>query len=739
VVKMKNCLAVIISIAIVLGLVGVGYLPMTIISSADTTEWALDYTTVADPPAAQPGDYWFKYSDKTLNYEVDSTVELYGTMPSMHITTSGTPSDWLVVFKANAAGTKIDLDNYAGMKLQAAIKGAAGGEEFQIGFRNGDPHAREAVTATTSWTTVTIPIDSLLGTLENNEADGFIMVGTGDKEVWVADVKIVSEDDTPLEIYTDPNPELPWALVFNDGDTMAGALNSDGSALEKAATGLLPIDAGETYKGLPSIRLNLTNNAAWWFATVTEPAPMDITAYADGYELQFALKGETGGEEFKIGFKQSSNNAGVTATATTAWQVVKIPMANIIAANPSADLTISDGLVIYGENGTSFKAWLSDVKIVNVAASTMVKIYTDPNPELPWALVFNDSTATIGALASDGGALEKSAAGLLPMDAGELYKGLPSLRLNLTNNAAWWFATVTNSKPLDVTKYADGYDLQFAIKGAKGSEQIKIGFKNASSNAGVTVSATNEWKDVRVSISSIIGANSEADLKAADGFVIFGENGTPFKVWLSDVKIVPQTGEKTLWSLLYDENTPSGAGLLSSSKGTIEKWDVNGLFPLDSNHKYNDKPSMRLNVTGNEEWWIGMINTNIDLTQYKSNYLQFAVKGEKGGEQFRIGFKKNDSNAGMAVTATANWTVVTISIADLLKEYPDFDAARADGFVLYNMNGDPLKFWFADVKIVEKANPNTGDDFTPVIMVALFMAATLCVAVTFKKRKTDHN
>ena len=134
-------------------------------------------------------------------------------------------------------------------------------------------------------------------------------------------------------------------------------------------------------------------------------------------------------------------------------------------------------------------------------------------------------------------------------------------------------------------------------------------------------------------------------------------------------------------------------------------------LPIDNDVTYNGQPSLRIHVyQEGGAWWRGYIAfPPRDLTKYKDAYLQFAVKGEKGGETFGVGFKSGDpkegteSRARKEVVATADWTVVRIPIKEYIEMdiTPPFDPTEVT-FMVQNLNNSALKAWIADVKIVSE-------------------------------------
>lgn len=162
-----------------------------------------------------------------------------------------------------------------------------------------------------------------------------------------------------------------WTFNYIDGQW--GAAMADGDVIEVADNygdgGLLPVDTDVTYNGMPSIRVNVKEETAWWFAFFMIQ-PMDISGYQEDGVLQFALKGEKGEEKLGVGFKAPDGGGGdvrayIEVTADTEWQVVKLPISTILEHQPFLDLTNIDTLILHFTQNSPLKVWIADVRITS--------------------------------------------------------------------------------------------------------------------------------------------------------------------------------------------------------------------------------------------------------------------------------------------------------------------------------------------------------------------------------------
>jgi endoglucanase len=162
-----------------------------------------------------------------------------------------------------------------------------------------------------------------------------------------------------------------------------GWAGSAHNLLEVSANSTLPVDTAVTYNDLPSLRVNLPRRAMWWQGMVAFKgwATADLSQYLANGSLEFNIKGNTGGENFYIGFKDRVYERVINGTpseeleqkklitdfcsVTTSWQHVSIPLRNIIDPNSGFSLKNLWVFSLWNANPNAIKFWVNDVKIIS--------------------------------------------------------------------------------------------------------------------------------------------------------------------------------------------------------------------------------------------------------------------------------------------------------------------------------------------------------------------------------------
>jgi len=130
---------------------------------------------------------------------------------------------------------------------------------------------------------------------------------------------------------------------------------------------------------------------------------------------------------------------------------------------------------------------------------------------------------------------------------------------------------------------------------------------------------------------------------------------------------------------------------------------VNGQVPVVS---VDGQPAVKVEITGSGgHWSVGLARRGW-VRWYLDDYLpdgvmEFEVRGDKGGERFRIGFADSDrDNRGpdtdlsavvpvsRYATVSTQWQKVRIPIADIVREAPQVELTDLIKLVLFN-DGDP--------------------------------------------------
>jgi hypothetical protein len=157
-----------------------------------------------------------------------------------------------------------------------------------------------------------------------------------------------------------------------------------GDGLETINGGLLPVDENETYHGLPSLRINVTNNPSWWWMAIIvwrSWATTNLESYYENGAIEFNVKGASGGEQFNVAIQDRANeryiNGQLTESVevqkpvtnyiniTTEWQHVVIPLKSLIDPNSGFVLKQAWYITLRNAATTSMKVWVNDIRFTS--------------------------------------------------------------------------------------------------------------------------------------------------------------------------------------------------------------------------------------------------------------------------------------------------------------------------------------------------------------------------------------
>ncbi len=158
--------------------------------------------------------------------------------------------------------------------------------------------------------------------------------------------------------------------IFNG----SGTINWCGGQNLEVTSARIPVDSNVTCDGISSLRVNVTDTSTWWSVrlVVRNWMSLDFTQYQPEGFLEFDVKGNTGGERFRIGFADHQDEDTSTVpildytSLTTDWQHVSIPLSDLAAENP--DMDFSDITLLYLQNdGTtdSQKFWITNIEVTS--------------------------------------------------------------------------------------------------------------------------------------------------------------------------------------------------------------------------------------------------------------------------------------------------------------------------------------------------------------------------------------
>ncbi|MBN2533125.1 MAG: glycoside hydrolase family 9 protein [Spirochaetales bacterium] len=148
-------------------------------------------------------------------------------------------------------------------------------------------------------------------------------------------------------------------------------------------------------------------------------------------------------------------------------------------------------------------------------------------------------------------------------------------------------------------------------------------------------------------------------------------------------------------------------------------WQV----PVDTEVIYNNLPSLRLNVVRDGTWWVALLAgpgwITYDIEEYYENgFLEFTIKGSKGGESFNLGlFDKvpgrdplesgTEQTIRNFITITKEWQHVAIPLQSLVNPGEGFDLSSTTYLRFgkdYGVSGQVFTVWINDIKISSPDN-----------------------------------
>jgi len=148
----------------------------------------------------------------------------------------------------------------------------------------------------------------------------------------------------------------------------------------------------------------------------------------------------------------------------------------------------------------------------------------------------------------------------LPIDTEVIYKGKPTLRLNLKEDlqSGWWISLVTvrGWNTHDISQYIENGYLEFDIKGKDGGEDFIIGFRDkvyerstleidTTATISSYVDITTEWQHVKIPLKQLVYLDNGFNPANVTCLLFSKRHGKAFTVWFSDIKITSPDDEKS--------------------------------------------------------------------------------------------------------------------------------------------------------------------------------------------------
>lgn len=174
----------------------------------------------------------------------------------------------------------------------------------------------------------------------------------------------------------------------------------------------------------------------------------------------------------------------------------------------------------------------------------------------------------------------------------------------------------------------------------------------------------------------------------------------------------------------YGQWAGSGYGMVLETLGE----GGNASLPVDETERFNDLPSYRVRVTGENGWWrfilAGQNWESYSIAPYYANgALEFNVKGAAGEEDFQVSISdvvhgrdpltlpSNEIPVSSLLTVSDEWQQVRIPLTTLLPEPGDFNLEQMYTVDFSSVSGSPMTFWLADIKFT---SPDREPAFPPI-------------------------
>ncbi|MCB8985575.1 MAG: glycoside hydrolase family 9 protein [Ardenticatenaceae bacterium] len=154
----------------------------------------------------------------------------------------------------------------------------------------------------------------------------------------------------------------------------------------------------------------------------------------------------------------------------------------------------------------------------------------------------------------------------------------------------------------------------------------------------------------------------------------------------------------------------------------------NASLPVDESERFNDLPSYRVNVAGENGWWSFILAghdwESYSIAPYYANgALEFNVKGGAGEEDFQVSISDIEYGRdplslpstkiplSSLLTVSEEWQHVRIPLTALLPDPGGFNLDQMYTVDFASVNGSPMTFWLNDIKFT---SPDPEPGFPPI-------------------------
>ncbi|MGB1252904.1 MAG: glycoside hydrolase family 9 protein [Candidatus Promineifilaceae bacterium] len=199
-----------------------------------------------------------------------------------------------------------------------------------------------------------------------------------------------------------------------------------------------------------------------------------------------------------------------------------------------------------------------------------------------------------------------------------------------------------------------------------------------------------------------------------------------FSVTLFIPSTIEATDRQTLPELPLFTDKPLaqwvGAGNGMSIESEVDDNDA-VFLPLDATQSYQELPSYRVRVSGENGWWsisfAGRDWEPFSLAPYAANgFLEFNIKSSERPAALQIGISDINFDRDVRgnvpnvvplqnyIVPSKNWQTVRIPLSNLLSGGDDFRLSQIATLQFSSVNGDPQLFWLNNIRF-------TSDDYEP--------------------------
>ncbi len=575
------------------------------------------------------------------------------------------------------------------------------------------------VTTTNTWQKVVVPLTSFPGVdmrylkqinvvIDDPPPD----VPSGATTLYtmysVDEIKFTGEAPPPPP---QPPLPLPGQIVFDDfndgilgsnlGGT-AGAMSDDGRYDPE-----LEFDQYNQKEGKFALKISYNFPSGKWcgywsFTNGEEASSYDVS---DRTDIRLWVKGAVGGETFKVELKDKYDNQwGVKVSASSSYKEIVIPLANFIGVDMSKLKLVS---IVFDSAPRSGAIYIDYIRFTKE---------TPFPPPIDGLILddFNDGVMGNNLGGASGVMIPDGSTGDIDIDfTTDKYEGTLGLLMDynigtIGGSPGWvgyWTFMGPDANPdteeyeagdwdddgklgYDVTEYKD---IRLWVKGAEVGQKFKVELADVNDGKhaphiqvvpGFSNGVSTAYQEVVIPLYVFTGVDLTR-LKQVN--IIFDDPDSPSGIIYIDLIRFTETPHPyTLPTGLivdtFNDGTPPNE--LGGGMGTMDPYPddpAENISESYSQDAYEGLAALRLNYNRGEASWVGYwmflvpdqnpatpeyeVGQGLDVSGYAN--LRFWVKGENGGENFRVELKDKDGNySKISVSSTTQYTEIVLNLAD---------------------------------------------------------------------------